>query len=114
MTVPDPKHPLGEEHFLNIQPKSPLTQFRVLSSSPVAGHWREQINACLSVFPCEEAGDSSLTLCQAEQTVTSAAPHIQPLHTIFKNSYVLLLFKNFFYELQGFPQNGVWNHQQHC
>ena len=55
--VPALHHPLGEHPFPNIQPKTPLAHLPAIPSGPVIGHQKEEISACPSISPCEEAVD---------------------------------------------------------
>ncbi|KAJ7412163.1 hypothetical protein WISP_98869 [Willisornis vidua] len=52
-----PNHPLGEEPFPNIQPKSSLTQLHAIALGPVTGHHREEISACSYASSLEDAVD---------------------------------------------------------
>lgn len=42
-----PNHPLDEEYFPNIQPKSHIKQLYVLSPSPKIAHQKEKISICI-------------------------------------------------------------------
>lgn len=82
--VPVPDHRLGEEPFPDVQPEPPLSQLQANPLDPVAGYQREEISACLSALPREEAVDhrevsprSPLLRAETIQ-VTSAAPHTFP------------------------------------
>lgn len=52
-----PDSSLGEEPSPNIQPKPRWTQLPAVPSGSIAGHQRQEIGACPSASPCEEAVD---------------------------------------------------------
>ncbi|KAK2528281.1 rap1 GTPase-activating protein 1 isoform B [Columba livia] len=53
-------YPLDEEPFPHVQPEPPLAHLPAVPLGSVIGHQREEISACLSFSPCEEAVEPPL------------------------------------------------------